>query len=122
VSDVTETGAASVELALLIPVVVLVILAVAEIAVVARVQLEVVNAAREGAREAATSPDSSVAVAAAAAVLGDAAGAARITVSRPHTVGAPARVEVILPHRLASIVFGGMTVEVRGRATMRVEQ
>ena len=110
------------ELALVIPVILLVVLAVAEVAVVARTQLEIVNAAREGAREAATSPDPSRAIAAASAVLGDAAAHARITVSRPHVVGATAEVEITLPHRLGAGVFGGVVIDLHGRAAMRVEQ
>jgi hypothetical protein len=111
-----------VEFALVIPVVLVVILAVAEIAVVARVQLEVVNAAREGAREAAASPDPAQALAAARTALGGAADDARISVRRPHLVGAAAEVEVIVPHRIAPAVFGGALVEVSASASMRVER
>ncbi len=110
------------ELALVLPVVLLVIGAVAEVAVVAKAQLEVVNAAREGAREAAASPDPARAVAAAGAALGGSAPAARITVRRPHVVGATAEVEISLPHRMAAGIFGGLVIELRGRAAMRVEQ
>ena len=117
-----STGSAAVEFALIVPVVLLVILAVAEIAVVGRVQLELVNAAREGAREAATSPDPALALDAVRSVLGDTADDARITISRAHVVGGEAKVEVVLPHRLAPALFGGAVVELRGRAAMRVEQ
>ncbi len=117
-----ESGSVAVELALAIPVIVLLLLAVAEVAVVARAQLEVVNAAREGAREAATSPDPARAVAAASGVLGALAGNARITVRRPHVVGAQAEVEITLPHRLAPGLFGGVSVDLHGKAVMRVEQ
>lgn len=110
------------EFALVVPVVLLVVLAVAEVAVVARVQLELVNAAREGAREAATSPDPASALAAARAALGGGADHARINVSRPHVVGATAVVEITLPHTLAPAIFGGTTIELQGRAAMRVEQ
>jgi hypothetical protein len=115
-------GTAAVEFALVLPVVLVVILAVAEIAVVARVQLEVVNAAREGAREAAVSPDPAQALAAARASLGSAGHDARISVRRPHVVGAAAEVEVVVPHRIAPAVFGGALVQLRGSASMRVEQ
>lgn len=117
-----EQGSATVEFALVLPVVLLVVLAVAEVAVVGRVQLELVNAAREGAREAATSPDPARALVAARAALGGSADAARINVSRPHVVGATAVVEITLPHTLAPVLFGGATIELRGRAAMRVEQ
>jgi hypothetical protein len=111
-----------VELALVVPVVLVVLLAVVEVAVVARTQLEVVAAAREGAREAATTPDPARAVAAVRAALGPAAARARIDVRRPHVVGAAAEVEVRVPHRLAGAIFGGVMVELRGRAVMRVEK
>ncbi len=116
------SGSVAVEFALVIPVVLLVVLAVAEVAVVARAQLELINAAREGAREAATSPDPSEALAAARAALGGAADDARISVRRPHVVGASAEVVITLPHRLAPAMFGGAVIELKGRASMRVEQ
>jgi hypothetical protein len=49
----SERGQATVELALVLPVVVLVLLAVVQVAVVARSQILVVDAARAGARAAA---------------------------------------------------------------------
>lgn len=118
----TDRGSAAVEFALVIPLVFLVILGVAEVAVVAKGQLEVVHAAREGAREAATSPDPAVAVAAVKSALGEVGATARVTVRRPHVVGAVAVVEVAVPHRLAAPIFGGFAVELRGHASMRVEQ
>lgn len=117
-----ERGSAAVEFALVVPLVVLVLLAAVEIAVVARTQLEVVHAAREGAREAAASPDPALAVAAVRAALGPAASAARVSVRRPHVVGAMAEVEVVLPHRLVVPLFRGVSVDLLGRAVMRVEQ
>lgn len=110
------------EFALVVPAVVLVVLALAEVAVVARIQLEVVNAAREGAREAAANPDPTGALAAARSALGGVADAARINVSREHVVGGTARVEITLPHTLAPVLFGGTVIEVKGSAAMRVEQ
>jgi Flp pilus assembly protein TadG len=75
-----ERGSATIEFALVVPMVLLVLLAAVEVAVVARAQLEVVHAAREGAREAAASPDPAQAVAAVRAALGPAAASARISV------------------------------------------
>jgi Flp pilus assembly protein TadG len=95
---------------------------VVEVAVIARTQLEVVNAAREGAREAAANPDTSVAAGAARAALGGAGTDARISVSRPHSVGSPAAVSVRLPYRVAAPLLGGFTVELSATATMRVER
>jgi len=115
-------GSAAVEFALVLPVILAVLVGVVEVAVVARIHLEVVAAAREGAREAAANPDPAGAVAAVNRSLGPLASVARITVRRPHVVGATAEVEVRLPHRLAAVVFGGMGIELRGRSSMRVER
>jgi S-adenosylmethionine hydrolase len=56
-------------------------------------------------------------------VLGPEAGArARVSVSRDHVVGGRAEVVVVLGHRVAMPLFGGWTVHLEGRATMRVER
>ncbi len=117
-----ERGSVAIEFALVVPVVLLVLLAAVEVAVVARVQLEVVHAAREGAREAAASPDPAQAVAAVQAALGPSAASARISVRRAHVVGGTAEVEVWLPHELGGSLFTGPSITLRGRAVMRVEQ
>jgi len=52
-----DRGSAAVEFVLVLPVVLALLLATVEVAVAARVQLEVTQAARQGAREAATTPD-----------------------------------------------------------------
>ena len=56
---------------MVLPLILALLLAVAEVAVVARTQLELVNGAREGARVAAVSPEPSDAVAAVQEVLGE---------------------------------------------------
>lgn len=118
-----ERGSAVVEFALVVPLVLVVLLAVVEVAVVARTQLEVVQAAREGAREAATTPDPARAVAAVREALGPELGArARVLVRRPEPVGAMAEVGVRVPHRVAAPLFGGFTVELAARASMRIER
>lgn len=117
-----ESGSAVVEFALVLPLVLVLVLAAVEVAVVARAQLEVVHAAREGAREAAASPDPANAVSVARAALGSAGTRARVDVSRPHVVGEPAAVVVRLTHRVATPVLGGFPIELTGRATMRVER
>ncbi|HEX9854521.1 MAG TPA: TadE/TadG family type IV pilus assembly protein [Acidimicrobiia bacterium] len=117
----SERGSAVVEFAIVLPLVLLLVLAMVEVAVVARAQLEVMNAAREGAREAATSPDPARAVAAAKAALGRGGSVARVSVSRPHVVGEQAAVTVRLTHRVASPLLGGFVIELTGRAAMRVE-
>ncbi len=117
-----ERGSAVVEFALLVPVLLLAVLVAIEVAVVARAQLEVVNAAREGAREAAASPDPIRAVRAVRVALGGRGADARVSVSRPDVVGAMASVRVALPHRIAAPVFGGFSIELTGRSAMRVER
>lgn len=118
-----DRGSAVVEFAIVVPLVVAVLAAGVEITVLARTQLELVNAAREGAREAATAPDPARAVAASQAALGpEAAGRLRVAVTRPHVVGERATVSLRLPHRLGGPLFGGWTVELRASATMRVER
>lgn len=117
-----DEGSAAVEFALVLPLVLLVLLAVVEVALVARTQIEVVNAAREGARQAATSPDPARAVAAVRRALGSRGGEARVGVRRPDAVGSSAEVTVDLPYRFAAPVVGGFTVVLHGRATMRVER
>lgn len=111
-----------IEFALVIPLVVLVLFAVVEVAVVARTQLEITNAAREGAREAATVVDPARAVAVVRAALGSLGARAAVAVRRPHVVGKRAEVTVRLRHRLAAPLFGGVSIELRSRAVMRVER
>jgi Flp pilus assembly protein TadG len=112
-----------VEFALVLPLVLVVLLGAVEVAVLARAQLEVSQAAREGAREAATTPDPAAAVAAVRRFLGEAVGAeARVSVARDHVVGGRAEVVVRLPYRVAAPLFGGFTVYLEGRCTMRVER
>ena len=118
----SDRGSAVVEFALVIPLVLALVLGLVEIALVARTQLEVVNAAREGAREAAASPDPADAVRAARAALGGTGGSARISVRRPDVVGQRAEVRVVLPYRVAAPLFGGFAVEVTARSAMRVER
>ena len=117
-----DRGSAAVEFALVLPLVLFVMLAAVEVAVAARVQLEVTGAAREGAREAATTPEPERAVAAVRRALGDAGRRARVSVVREHVVGGTAEVVVRLRHRVASPLFGGFDVTLVGRAVMRVER
>jgi hypothetical protein len=110
-------------MALTIPTLVLVLLATLEVLVVARLQLELVAAAREGARVAATVSDPARAVLAAQEALGsELATRARVQVSRPNVVGRPATVRVILHHRLVTPLLRWVKVELSGRAVMRVER
>lgn len=107
----------------MLPLVILVLVACLEVAGMARVRIQVVGAAREGARVAATAPDPAQAAGAVRAALGEPLGsAARITVERPAVVGRPAVVEVVVIHRLASPVLDRVEIALTGRATMRVER
>lgn len=117
-----QSGSAAVEVALILPLILALLLAVAEITIVARNQLELVNGAREGARVAAVSPEPADAVEAVQEVLGELAADARISVTRPHVVGESAVVAIALRHRLAPFFFGGAGVELHARAAMRVER
>ena len=118
----SELGSAAVEFALVLPVVLLLVMALVEVAVVARTQLEVVNAAREGAREAAASPDPSAAVAAVRATLGELGPSARVSVRRPDVVGRQATVRVTVPYRVAGVLLGGFRVQLSATSSMRVER
>jgi Flp pilus assembly protein TadG len=117
-----DGGTAVVEFALVLPLVLVLLLGIVEVAVIARTELQLVYATREGAREAAASPDSSRAASAVRVALGSRAEHARISVSRPGTVGEPATVSVSLPYRVAAPIFGGFTVTLTSKATMRVER
>ena len=112
-----------VEFVLVLPAVVLVLLAIVEVAVVARTQFELVHAAREGVRTAATVSDPARAVQAVHAALDpEVAGRVRVAVERPGMVGGSAVVSVVLPHRLRAKILGGLEVELRARSVMRVER
>ena len=118
-----EAGSAVAEFAIVLPLVLVVLLASVELVSVARLQLEVTHAAREGARRAATDLDPAAAVGAARAVLPPGlASQARVSVTRPHRVGAQAEVRVMVPYRFAGALFGGLAVELSARTVMRVEQ
>ena len=110
------------ELALLVPLLVGLVVLVAEVGLAARLQIEATAAAREGARVAATTPDPAAAVAAVRSALGDRGRDARINVHRPHIVGRNARVEVTVWHRVAVPFIRGPSIALSARAVMRVEQ
>lgn len=111
------------EFVLVVPLVLLVLVACLEVALLARTRVEVVAAAREGARVAAVTADPAEAVAAVRRALGSrSADDAHISVARPHVVGRPATVEVRLRRRLAAPFLSGLSVMVSGRAAMRVER
>ncbi|HEY7584215.1 MAG TPA: TadE family protein [Acidimicrobiia bacterium] len=119
----TERGGVAMEMAVTIPTLILVLLAILEVVVVARIQLELVAAAREGVRVAATAPSPEAAVEATTAALSPRlALRAKISVVRPSGVGRQAIVTVSLQHRLTTPVMRWATVDLHGRAVMRIEK
>lgn len=118
----SEEGSTTVELALLMPLVIVLLIVIVEVAVVARYQVALVAAAREGARVAATSPDPADAVRAVQTAMGDRGGDARVGVHRPHVVGSPAWVDVALSYEIAVPLLGHFRVPLSARAVMAVER
>lgn len=118
-----DRGSAAVEFALVLPVVLLLVLTMAEVVATARIQLELTHAAREGARVAATVPDPARAVDAVQSALSPGlVSDVGVHVVRPHVVGKAAEVVVTSRRRIAGKFFGGFAVELRAKAVMRVEQ
>jgi len=119
----SERGSTTVEFVLVLPLIVLVLVACLEVAALARARVVVVAAAREGARVAATHPDPADAVEAVRAALGEPMGeTARVAVTRPHVVGRPATVEVVVRQSLTAPFLDAFTVKLSGRSMMRVER
>lgn len=106
----------------MLPVVLVLILALIEVGSVAREQIQLWAAAREGARMAATNPDVNAAVAAAGDALGALTDRTRITVTRPAVVGQIARVDLTLLHTIDLPLVGDLTFEIEAGAGMRVER
>ena len=118
-----DSGSATIEFALVLPVMLLVLLACVEVVVLARAQLELGHATREGARQAATSPDVERAIAVVRRSLDDAAASrVRVSIERQEHVGGIARVSTSFNHPIASPLFGGFTVVLSSSAVMRVER
>ncbi len=110
------------ELALLVPLIIVLLALIVEVALVARIQVEIVGAAREGARVAATTPDPARALAAAREALGRRGPDARISIHRPYVVGEQATVSIELQHHLSLPLLGGLSIPLSGGAVMRVER
>lgn len=114
------SGQATVEFALVLPLLVMAALAVIQVALVVRDQLAVVHAAREAAREASVEPDPQRAVAAARRTL---PGASVDVGSRP-AVGESITVEVSYRSVTDVPIVGALFPDpvLRSRAVMRVER
>jgi Flp pilus assembly protein TadG len=119
-----ERGQATVELALLLPLVGLLLLALVQVAVVARDQVLVVHAAREAARAAAVDPDVDAARQAAEQAGPLAADRLTVEVAGRGEAGSRVRVVVsyIVPLRLPLLGAALGDVTLSSSATMRVER
>jgi Flp pilus assembly protein TadG len=119
-----DGGQAAVELALVLPLVVLLLLGLVQLGLLVRDQILVVHAAREAAREAAVDPSAEAPRKAAAASSTLAAG--RLTVTASGRGAAGSRVTVEVAYRaptavpLVGAALGDLTL--RASATMRVER
>lgn len=119
-----QRGQATVELALLLPLVAVLLLGLVQVAVVARDQVLVVHAAREAARAAAVDPDVDAARRAAEQAGPLAADRMRVDVSGRGDVGSRVRVDVSYtePIRLPLLGAALGDVTLTSSATMRVER
>jgi Flp pilus assembly protein TadG len=111
----SERGSAIVEFAFVVPLLLVLMFGIVEVAVVARSEIQLLHAAREGARAA-------VAANAARTALGPQGANARISVVRPAQVGSKATVTITLRHNVAAPLFGGFPVDLGATASMRVER
>ena len=113
----------TVETALVLPIVLVVLVAVFELVALAGVRLELTAAAREGARVAATTPDPAAAVDAVRSALTEAlASETTVTVTRPSVVGRPTTVELHVVQQLRTPLLTWLSVPIDVRTVMRVER
>lgn len=111
------------EFFLVVPLLIVVLVAGIQVISVARARIELVGAAREGARVAATTPDPARAVSAVRDALAPGMrDRVRISVGRPAVVGRPARVTVIYHYSLPVPLIEDLGVDLRATATMLVER
>jgi Flp pilus assembly protein TadG len=119
-----DEGQSAVELALVLPLVALLLLAVVQVGLLARDQVLVVHAAREAARQAAVDPSPEGPKK--AAIAGSNLDAGRLDVAVSGRGGAGSRVRVEVKYRapaqvpLVGPALGDVTLE--ADATMRVER
>ena len=119
-----DGGQAAVELALVLPLVALVLLAVVQVGLVVRDQVLVVHAAREAAREAAVEPAPDASRRAALAGSGLEADRVSVDVTGRRGAGSRVRVEVRYraPTRVPLVGAAVGDVDLEATATMRVER
>lgn len=118
----SERGSLTVEAALILPLVGLALLAIVEVFSLVGTRLDMVAAAREGVRVAATVPDPARAADVAKEVLGDLAPLARVVVRRPDVAGRLAAVEITVRRPLRTPFLSAMRIEMTSKAVMRVER
>lgn len=117
-----ERGSATIETALVLPLLLAVALALVQLFAVGALHLRLVSAAREGARTAATRPDPADAVATVRETLGEPlASQARVRVERSSRAGSQAEVRVTVDRPLVGPLFDRIRIPVHGRAVMLVE-
>ncbi len=117
-----ERGSLAVEAVLVLPIILVVLVAVAELFMIAVTRLEMEAAAREGARVAATHPDPGRA---AAAVKGSLpvglAEKVRVEVTGAQVAGRPVKVVVSMQYRPVTPFLDGLVVRLTVRAVMQRE-
>lgn len=112
----------AVEAALVIPIIVVVMVAVAELFMIAVTRLEMEAAAREGARVAATRPDPARAAAAVKSSLPRGlADRVRVEVTGAQVVGHPVTVVVSMKYRPVTPFLDRLVVRLQSRAVMQRE-
>ena len=117
-----EKGSLAVEAVLVLPIILLVLVAVAELFLIAVTRLEMEAAAREGARVAATHPDPARgAHAARSALSAGLAEKVRIEVTAASVVGAPVRVKISMSYRPATPLLDRFLIVLNSRAVMQRE-
>jgi Flp pilus assembly protein TadG len=118
-----DGGQATVELALLLPVVVILLLVVLQVGLVARDVVLVTHASREGARAAATDPHPGAAQEAALASSGLDPARLQVVVHGDRDPGSRVRVEVTYRAETSVPLIGTLLPDrtIRSTATMRVE-
>jgi hypothetical protein len=123
VASRSEGGQASVELALLLPVIALLALVLVQVGLVVRAQVLVTHASREGARAAAVSPEAAAAREAVEASLPYAPARIDVRVRGRHETGDRITVEVRLQVPTEVPLIGQLVADVPllATTTMRVE-
>lgn len=119
----SDRGSVTVEFFLVVPLLIVVLAAGIQVISVARTRIELLVAAREGARVAATNPDPAQAVSATRAALPPGMrDRVRISVSRPSVVGRPSRVVLRFRHRLPVPLIDDLSFDISATASMLVER